>query len=50
MKLEETKLKLRYFATYVLDMAKILKKQIKLQDKQRNDHLNTQGNTTSHAP
>lgn len=42
MKLEETKLKLRYFATYVLDMAKILKKQMKFQE--RNEHINTQTN------
>lgn len=42
MKLEENKLKLKYFATFVLDMAKALKKQIKIQEK--HEHLNTQGN------
>jgi hypothetical protein len=31
MRLEENKMRLRYFATYVLDMAKILRKQMKIQ-------------------
>lgn len=31
MRLEENKMRLRYFATYVLDMAKILRNQLKLQ-------------------
>lgn len=45
MNLEDNKLKLRYFATFVLDMAKLLRKQMKLQEKQQqNTHINTQTN------
>ena len=42
---------MKYFTTYVLDMAKILKKQMKLQNKQlnQNNHLCTQANNPEPA-
>jgi hypothetical protein len=45
MILEESKVKLKYFATFVLDMAKALKKQVKLQ---QTHHIPTQTTHRQH--